>query len=164
MLIVALLDTNVWVSAFLKPTGPPGRVVSRWLDAEFEVITSLPQLTEIAEVLQRPRLTRKFRYPQEDVEAFLRFIVARANIVTSSGHLRVCRDPDDNDILEAAIRGNSRYLVTRDDDLKRDLDLIVAARCHDVRVISVRQFLRILSRHGRRRPRPERRTPGLPRS
>ncbi len=54
MPIVALLDTKVWVSAFLKPTGPPGRVVSRWLQAEFDVVTSLPQLTELAEVLRRP--------------------------------------------------------------------------------------------------------------
>lgn len=164
MLIVALLDTNVWVSAFLKPTGPPGRVVSRWLDAEFDVVTSFPQLGEIAEVLQRPRLTKHFRYPQEDVETFLRLIVARATVVRISGHLRACRDPDDNDILEAAIRGNSRYLVTRDDDLKRDLDLVVNARGHGVRVVSVRQFLQILSRHRRRRPRPETSPPRSSRS
>jgi hypothetical protein len=155
VLIVALLDTNVWVSAFLKPAGPPGRVLARWLQADFEVIISLPQLTEIAEVLRRPRLTRRFGYPQEEVEAFLRLIVARATVAPISGDLRACRDPDDDEILEAAIRGNSRYLVTRDDDLKRDLDLIVAARHHGVRVVSIRQFLRILSRHGRRRPRPE---------
>jgi len=164
VLIVALLDTNVWVSAFLKPTDPPGRVVARWLQADFEAITSLPQLTEIAEVLRRPRLTRRFGYSQEEAEALLRLIVARATVATTSGNLRACRDPDDDEILEAAIQGNSRYLVTRDDDLKRDLDLIVAARRHGVRVISVRQFLRILSRHGRRRPRPESNLPGPSRS
>jgi putative PIN family toxin of toxin-antitoxin system len=158
--IVALLDTNVWVSAFLKPTGPPGRLVSRWMGGEFETITSLPQLTETADVLRRPRLTRRFGYPQEEVEAFLRLIVARATVVPISGELVICRDPDDNEILEAAIRGKSRYLVTRDDDLKRDLDLIVVARRHGVRVVSVRQFLRILSRHGRRRRRPESRPSG----
>jgi hypothetical protein len=40
----------------------------------------------------------------------------------------------------------------------------VVARRHGVRVISVRQFLRILSRLGRRRPRPESRPSGLSRS
>ena len=154
MLIVALLDTDVWVSAFLKPTGPPGRVVSRWLHAEFEVVTSLPQLTELAEVLRRPRLTRRFGYSGKEVEAFLRLIVARATVVSIAGDLRACRDPEDDEILEAAIWSNSRYLVTRDDDLKRDLDLIAAAGRHGVRVVSVRQFLRILSRHGRRRSPP----------
>ena len=150
MALVALLDSNVWISAFLKPTGPPGQVVAGWLRGEFDVITSLPQLTEIAQVLGRPRLTRQFAYPRQEVERFIRLIAARANIVTISGDLRACRDPDDDEILEAAISGKARYLVTRDDDLKRDLNLIKVARSHRVRVVSVRQFLSHLSRLGRR--------------
>lgn len=150
MALVALLDSNVWISAFLKPTGPPGQVVAGWLRGEFDVITALPQLTEIAQVLGRPRLTRQFAYPRQEIERFIRLIAARANIVTISGDLRACRDPDDDEILEAAISGKARYLVTRDDDLKRDLNLIMVARSRRVRVVSVRQFLSHLSRLGRR--------------
>ena len=150
MPLVALLDSNVWISAFLKPTGPPGHVVAGWLRGEFEVVTSLPQLTEIAQVLGRPRLTRQFGYSRQEVERFIRLIAARANIVTISGDIRACRDPDDDEILEAAISGKARYLVTRDDDLKRDLNLIKVAQRHRVRVVSVRQFLSHLSRLGRR--------------
>ena len=75
----------------------------------------------------------------------VRLIAARANIVETSGNLKICRDPDDDEILEAAIRGGAQYLVTRHDDLKRDLDLIKMARRHRVRVVSVRQFLRRVS-------------------
>ena len=144
MPLVALLDTNVWVSSFLKPTGPPGQVVAAWRRNDLIAVTSLSQLAEIAEVLSRPRLIRRFGYPAGEIEAFVRLIAARANIVQTSGELKICRDPDDNEILEAAIRGKSRYLVTRDDYLKRDLDLIKVARRHRVRVVSVRQFLRRL--------------------
>jgi putative PIN family toxin of toxin-antitoxin system len=144
--LVALLDTNVWVSAFLKPTGPPGQVITRWRRDDFSVVTSLSQLAEIAEVLSRPRLTLRFKYPPEEVETFVRLIAARASVIQISGDLKICRDPDDNEILEAAILGQSQYLVTRDDDLKRDLDLIKALRRRRVRVISVRQFLRRLAR------------------
>lgn len=150
MPLVALLDTNVWVSAFLKPTGPPGRVVARWPRGDFDVVTSLPQLGEIAEVLARPRLIRHFGYSSHEAETFLRLIAARAAVVPISGALRVCRDPDDDEILEAAIRGNARYLVTRDDDLKRDPHLIGVARGYRVRIVSVRQFLRHLSRRASR--------------
>jgi hypothetical protein len=45
-----------------------------------------------------------------------------------------------------ANHNESQYLVTRDDDVKRDLDLIKAARRSRVRVVFVRQFLRRLSR------------------
>jgi putative PIN family toxin of toxin-antitoxin system len=144
--LVGLLDTNVWVSAFLKPSGPPGKVVAAWRRGDFSVVTSPSQLTEIVEVLNRPRSIRRFAYPPEEAETFVRLIAARANVVQISGDLKICRDPDDNDILEAAILGKSQYLVTRDDDLKRDLDLIRALRRRRVRVVSVRQFLRRLSR------------------
>jgi len=77
---------------------------------------------------------------------FARLIAARATIVQTSGELKICRDPDDDEILEAVIVGKARYLVTRDDDLKRDLDLIKMARKSGVGVVSVRQFLRRLSR------------------
>ena len=145
MALVALLDTNVWVSAFLKPNGPPGQVVAAWGHDVFSVVTSLLQLGEIAEVLTRPRLVRRFRYPRRDAETFVRLIAARATVVQISGELKICRDPDDDEILETAILGKSQYLVTRDDDLKRDLDLVKMARRNGVRVVSVRQFLRQFS-------------------
>ena len=145
MALVALLDTNVWVSAFLKPNGPPGQVVAAWGHDEFSVVTSLLQVGEIAEVLTRPRLVRRFRYPRRDAETFVRLIAARATVVQISGELKICLDPDDDEILEAAILGKSQYLVTRDDDLKRDLDLVKMARRNGVRVVSVTQFLRQFS-------------------
>ena len=146
MPLVALLDTNVWVSAFLKPAGPPGRVVARWRRGDFRAVTSLSQLDEVAEVLARPRLMKRFKYSPQEVATFIRLIAARARIVKISGAPRVCRDPDDDEILETAIQAKSRYLVTRDDDLKRDLALIRVARRHRVNVVSVRQFLSLLSR------------------
>jgi uncharacterized protein len=144
--LVALLDTNVWVSAFLKPSGPPGRLAIAWSRNKFSAVTSLSQLTELAEVLIRPRLTRRFKYTHANAATFIRLIAARASVVETTGDLKICRDPDDDEILEAAIHGKAQYLVTRDDDLKRDLDLIKMARGNRVRVVSVRQFLRRLSR------------------
>ena len=146
MPLVALLDTNVWVSAFLKPSGPPGQVVTAWSRDKFSAVTSISQLTELAQVLNRPRLSRRFKYSQRDAERFVRLIAARATLVETSGELQACRDPDDDEILEAAISGKATYLVTRDDDLKRDLVLIRLARYHGVRIVPVRQFLRRLSR------------------
>lgn len=146
MALVALLDSNVWVSAFLKPTGPPGRVIDSWQRGDFNAVTSLSQLTEISEVLERPRLRRRFKHSSGEIELFVQLIAARASVAETLGNLKICRDPDDDGILEAAIAGKAQYLVSRDDDLKRDLDLIKLARRHGVRVVSVRQFLRRLAR------------------
>ena len=47
-------------------------------------------------------------------------------------------------LLETALRGNARCLVTRDDDLKRDSELIAQMESRGVQVVSVQQFLDIL--------------------
>jgi predicted nucleic acid-binding protein len=67
-------------------------------------------------------------------------------MVETSRELKACRDPDDDAILEAAIRGKATYLVTRDDDLKGDLDLVKLARQYRVRVVTVKRFLQRLAR------------------
>lgn len=58
---VALFDTNVWVSALLNPSGIPARLITRWTQGDFTVVTSLPLLEELSEVLSRPRLKRKYQ-------------------------------------------------------------------------------------------------------
>lgn len=52
-----------------------------------------------------------------------------------------CRDPDDDLILEMAMLGQAHYAVSRDDDIKRDRDLIRHLQAHGVAILSVQQFL-----------------------
>lgn len=138
---VVLLDTNVWVSAFLNPSGPPARVRHAWYAGRYEVVTSLPLLEELSDVLTRPRLTRKYPIVADDVTEFLQLLVERSTVVIPTGSIRECRDPDDDVLLETAILGKAQYVVTRDDDLKHDLDLIEHLELRGVIVLSVRQFL-----------------------
>lgn len=142
---VVLLDTNIWVSAFLNPTGSPAHVVRAWQDGRYQVVVSLPLLDELADVLTRPRLTRRYPIESSDVKQFLQALTQRAILVSPTGSLQECRDPDDDLILETAILGQAQYAVTRDDDIKRDPDLITHLQEHGVTVLSVRQFLGKLS-------------------
>lgn len=138
---VVLVDTNVWVSAFINPSGFPARLVRAWLDNKFQIVVSLPLLEELAEVLTRPRITRKYPIHAADVEEFLQLLIRHSHIVVPTGAVRECRDPDDDLILETAILGQAQYAVSRDDDIKRDLDLIQHLQAHGVTVLSVQQFL-----------------------
>ena len=142
---IALLDTNVWISALLNPHGPPARLKDAWLQGKFEVVVALPLLAEIGEVLRRPRIKRKYGIREEEIVRYLRLIAARSVRVPVTGQITVCRDPDDNFILEAAVAGKATFIVTRDDDLKRDLELIQHMQKHGVQVVSVSYFLDILS-------------------
>jgi uncharacterized protein len=138
---VVLVDTNVWVSAFINSAGSPARVQRAWLDNRFQVVVSLPLLDELSDVLTRPRLTRKYPIQAADVAEFLQLLIRRSRVVAPTGSVRECRDPDDDLILETAILGQAQYAVTRDDDIKRDLDLIKHLQTHGVAVLSVQQFL-----------------------
>jgi putative PIN family toxin of toxin-antitoxin system len=110
----------------------------------FRLVIGLPVLAEIGDVLRRPRIKKKYKVREEDLAQYLQLIAAGAAIVTTRGTMRLCRDPDDDVLLEIAITGKARYLVTRDDDLKRDLDLVRQMKARGVRVVSVSQFLATL--------------------
>ncbi len=141
MSAIVLVDTNVWVSAFINPAGFPARLHRAWLDKRFQVVVSLPLLDELSDVLTRPRITHKYPIQSADVEEFLQLLIQRSQIIVPTGLVRECRDPDDDLILETAMLGQAQYAVSRDDDIKRDLDLIKHLQAHGVAVLSVQQFL-----------------------
>ena len=138
---VVLLDTNIWVSAFISPHGFPARLVDAWISSEFDVVVSAPLLEEIADVLARPRLQNKYRYTAKEIEQLLRLLYRRAMYVVPEGNLHLCRDPDDDLVLETAILGGAQYVVSRDDDLKGDSELIAQMRARGIEILSVQHFL-----------------------
>jgi len=138
---VVLLDTNIWVSAFINPHGFPARLKDAWMAGQFDVVVSIPLLEEIADVLTRPRIQTKYGLSTEEIEQFLRLLQERATHVTPTGEFHLCRDPDDDLILETAVLGDARYAVSRDDDLKGDDDLVAQMRSRGVEVLTVQHFL-----------------------
>jgi putative PIN family toxin of toxin-antitoxin system len=142
---VVLLDTNIWVSTLINPRGFPGRIISAWLDRQFTVVVSMPLLEELADVLTRPRIQAKYHLTSADVDELLQLIDERAVHIHVIGKYNICRDPDDDLVLETAIEGKANYLISRDDDLKRDVDLIQHMKAHGVEVLSVQQFLDLLT-------------------
>lgn len=142
---VALFDTNIWVSALLNPTGLPARLVEQWVAGRVTIVTSLPLLEELSDVLSRPRIRRKYGIQDREIADLLRMLAARTLLAPVTGHLEVCRDADDDLVLETAIVGGAAYLVTRDDDLKQDPAVTRFMRRHGIRVMSVSRFLAVIA-------------------
>jgi putative PIN family toxin of toxin-antitoxin system len=159
--MLVVVDTNVWVSALLNPSGFPARLLRAFLEGQFTPVVSQELIQELADVLSRPRLWRTLtrRLSRLDTRLALiilpiyQFVAAMllhtfgqaGHWVELRGDTQWCRDPRDNIFLETALRGNARYVVTRDDDLKRDPELIAQMESHGIQVVSVQQFLDILS-------------------
>jgi uncharacterized protein len=138
---LVVIDTNIWVSAFLNRKGFPARIKDAWVSGEFEVVLSAPMLKEISEVLHRPRIKDKYGLVEDEITQFIVLLLRRAILVDIGGQLKLCRDERDNMFLETAIAAGAEYLISRDDDLKGDSDLVAQMRAHGVEVISVSHFL-----------------------
>lgn len=104
-------------------------------------ITSNPLLVELRDVLRRPRISRKYRITISLADAFIARLRRRCIVVPLTGTLQLCRDPDDNMVIETAVFGEADSLVTRDDDLKGDNELLAVLSAGDIQILSVRNFM-----------------------
>src|SRR5438874_924620 len=111
----AVVDTNVWTRAYLNVLGPAGQVAQALLDDQFTLVTSEVLLEELAEVLSRRRVVRKHRRSQSEITEFVDGLRAGAETVPLTGGVHVCRDPDDDALIEAAERGGVDCLVSEDE-------------------------------------------------
>lgn len=108
-----VLDTNVFISAALKQDSVPALVV---LGAEKShvVLKSIPTERQLFDVLARPYFA-----PLIDVKAraWLRGIMAGAELVGIVKRIAACRDRTDDKFLELAVSGRADVIVSGDADL-----------------------------------------------
>ncbi len=142
----AVIDTNIWVSSLLNPFGFPAELRKSFEEGFFHVIISAPLIEELTDVLNRPKIKDKFKIADEDIAGLLMLLEDRAEDVPVSGDVNICRDKDDDRVIETAIKGQTKYLVTRDDDIKFDKRVSSYLSQHGVTVISLSRFLALITK------------------
>jgi uncharacterized protein len=125
-----VFDTNVIVSALLFDTSVPGRAFFHALNSG-KILVSRELLLELQEVLSRKKF-EKYVTPEER-GAFLVALTRATTFVEATEQIRVCRDPDDNKILELAVSGDASAIITGDEDLLalhpfQDIPILTPAR------------------------------------
>lgn len=134
----ALLDTNVLISAAIRPSGPPGRIVAALLTQAFELVLSPGIIEEVETALALPKIRKYLREPEE-APRWLADIVAIADLVQDTGDVTgICRDPDDDAVLAAAVEGRADTIVTGDDDL------LALGEYDGIAIVTPRVFLDLL--------------------
>lgn len=135
----AVLDANVYVSAAVRPEGPPGRIIERFLRGTvFEIVLSPAVVEEVLRALTYPKVRRFIR---GDVEPELWFedIVVLADLVAGErAPPRVCEDPDDDKYIAAALEGRAAFIVTGDHGL------LTLKEYQAIRIVTPREFLDLL--------------------
>lgn len=103
-----VLDTNIVVSAALKPEGLQRTVLLLALTKPARLYISTPVFQEYRAVLARPELRIRKGLQQR----FLRLIEKDAHFVEPTRRIEVTTDPHDNIFVECANAARADFLVT----------------------------------------------------
>jgi putative PIN family toxin of toxin-antitoxin system len=134
-------DTGVLVAGIYW-RHEPHQCVTAWLRWVLALVVSEPIYEEYERVLREVKAERGFA---TDLEPWLASICQSALWVTPAPLANpVCRDPQDDKFLEAALAAGAGLLIARDADLT-DLD-----KPFGVAIVTPRQFLARLPRQVRR--------------
>ena len=135
----AVLDANVYVSACIRPEGPPGQIVERFFrDAAFEIVLSADIVEEVLRALAYPKV-RKVVRTKSDPELWFEDILVLAQLIAGEYKIsRVTEDPDDDKYIAAAIEGRALFVVSGDPDL------LSVGEHQGVRIVTPRAFLDLL--------------------
>jgi putative PIN family toxin of toxin-antitoxin system len=112
-----VIDTNVWISAFLMKTGAPADLV-RLVLAQGQPVFSAVTFDELDARLWRPKFDRYLDIDQRkqllrDANSLACWIIVPPTIAAQT----FCRDADDDKMIHAALAAKATLLVTGDDDL-----------------------------------------------
>jgi putative PIN family toxin of toxin-antitoxin system len=107
-LVRVVLDTNVLISACLKPDGLEARVAAMAASGEIEACVTDEVFAEYRDVLRRD----KFRAWRDAAETLLDAFTKRTRAVTAGAPVQAAGDEDDNRFLECAAAAGAEYLIT----------------------------------------------------
>ena len=138
-MIRAVLDAKVYVSAAVRPDGPPGQIIDGFLrGGSFEIVMSQAVVEEALRALTYPKV-RKYIRPGLDAELWFEDIVVLCHLVAAEHEVEgASKDRDDDKYIAAAIEGRAGFVVAGDSDL---LDL---KEYDGIRIVSPRVFLDLL--------------------
>jgi putative PIN family toxin of toxin-antitoxin system len=108
ILLRLVVDTNILVSAALKPDGLQRTVLLLAITKPARLYVSNAILTEYQDVLSRP----EFQIRKDLRQQLLDMIRKRAHLVNPVRAIQVANDPEDDKFIECADAARADYLVT----------------------------------------------------
>lgn len=134
---IVVIDTSVWVSGVFFRRGIPASILRAWRDRRFETVVTSETLAELERKLREK--VAEFGADFALAEEWITYVKTFARVVVVTAAIGgVCRDPDDDKFLDAALSGRAEYIISSDHDLQ------VLGEYQDVKVLSLREFAELL--------------------
>jgi putative PIN family toxin of toxin-antitoxin system len=113
MTIKIVVDTSVFVSALIGPSGPSREVIRQCLQGKYLPLMGLNLFCEYESVVFRKSILAQCLLSREEILKLLQAFLSVCEWVNIYYLWRPnLRDEADNHLIELAIAGNSRFLVT----------------------------------------------------
>lgn len=141
MTIKVVLDTNVFLSYLLAPETerPITSVVRACFSEDIDLLVPPELLTELVKKLTTKPYFQE-RVPQSLIDNFVEQMTLLQNDVMPLETIPTfSRDPDDDYLIAYGVVNEVDYLVTD------DMDLLVLRQVANLKIISPRAFLRLLT-------------------
>lgn len=131
--VKVVLNTNAIISG-IGFGGKPRKIIDLALDKKIQAVTSSVLLAELEDVIFKkfPKLSLDFESIREKIQK--NFVLVKPKI-----DIDVVKDDDDNRVLEAAVEGECRFIVTG------DRELLKLASYKDIKIVSPNGFIEILT-------------------
>lgn len=133
-----VLDTNVYVSALMKPASTPGKVFKKIINsASYELVVSEAILDEILRVLFYPKVRKYIQGADEEIKHWVQTISMIAHIVFPEPHdeIIVQEDPDDDKFILAAQDGKAKVIISG------DAHLLKLKKFQGITIITPQEFI-----------------------
>lgn len=131
--LTVVIDTNILVSAIVFG-GKPEKALKQATSHRIGAVTSLVLLAELSGVL-----TKKFNYTDRRVLAIEEKLKQSFETVVPSREVKVLNSADDR-VLETALTGRCRYIITG------DAELLALGNLEGTKIVNLNEFLEISSR------------------
>jgi len=131
--VIVVLDSNVFFSAMIRPSGYPYSIYNAWMDGRFTLATCNEQMNEIRRAYRSPKLSAVI--PGHKIGRLLN-AMARSLVLVGVPRKHTADDPTDAFLLDLASAAGAHYLVTGD----KRAGLLERKRVEGTRIVTPADF------------------------
>lgn len=131
----AVIDTNIFLAGLLNLEGGAAKIIDYFRNEAFELVITREVFDEYLQVIHQ----FDNAVPSAKSEELLELIFEKAVKVKPADPKGLCKDPDDEKFLSAAVSGKAQYIVTKN---KKHFPRGLTS----VNIVNVREFLNELER------------------
>ncbi len=126
-----IIDTNLWISFLI--TKNYIKLDSFFENKKIQLLFSKELIEEFLLVTKRPKFQKYFS--NSDIEKLLTFFDSIGKLVEVKSDVNDCRNIKDNFLLNLAIDGKAKYLISE------DKDLLTFKKIEKTKIVTMAEFL-----------------------